>query len=123
MEEKIIKESKAIYFVSAVKALEGYLIMTNKRIMYSGTQLRTQFDHGVVGNVVRDKMEKAMGYDNPKEEYIFDIPVSEVSQSLKRFGFSKRLLLTDKEGNQYKLTIYSKTEREEWPEAIESAKK
>src|SRR6218665_249819 len=103
--------------------LNGYLVLTNKRIFYSGSQVRLKVNHGAVGNIIRDKMESALGYDSIEEEHIFDIPLSDVTPSLKRFGFSKRLMLTDKSGNQFKLMVNSKTERNEWPEVIENAKK
>lgn len=124
MEEILIKESKAQYHKSALNMIEGYLILTNKRIVYSGKQARVHFDHGALGNVIRDGMEKAMGYDKQEEESIFDIPLSEVSHSFKRFGLSKRLVITDKNNNEFKLMlIVKKAERDEWPEAIDLAKK
>ena len=124
MEEKVIKEAKAGYFKSAINMLEGYLILTNKRIIYSGTQARIKFDHGAVGNIIRDKMEKAMGYDKQEEENIFDIPIAEVQHSLKRFGFSKRLILKDNQNNEYSLSLMvKKAERDEWLTAIDEVKK
>ncbi len=124
MEEKVIKEAKAGYFKSAINMLEGYLILTNKRIIYSGTQARIKFNHGAVGNIIRDKMEKAMGYDNQEEENIFDIPITEVQHALKRFGLSKRLVLRDKLNNEYSLSLMvKKSERDEWITAIDEAKR
>ena len=124
MEEIVIKEAQAQYLKSAVKLIDGYLILTNKRIIYSGTQARVQFDHGVIGNIVRDKMEKAMGYDTKKEENIFDIPLSDVNHKIERYGFSKRLVISDKQNVEYKLMLMvKKAERDEWPNAIDSAKK
>lgn len=123
MEEKVIKESKGAYFKSATNMLEGYLVLTNERIMFSGTQARVKLNHGLVGNVIRDKMEKGMGYDSPEEELIFDMPISEVEPGLKRFGLSKRLVLKDKSGNEFKIMINGKAERDEWPGIIENAKK
>lgn len=122
MEEQIIKESEAQYFKSATVVLKGSLILTSQRVMYSGTQERIKMNHGVVGNVIRDKVESSMGYDNPAEQAIFDIPISEVAHGLKRFGLSKRLVLTDADGNEFKLVL-KKSEREEWPDAIDNAKK
>lgn len=124
MEEQIIKEAKAQYFKSATSMIEGFLILTNKRIVYSGTQARVKFNHGAAGNIIRDKMEKAMGFDTIEEEHIFDIPLSEVNHTFKRFGFSKRLVISDKDDNEYKLMLnIKKSERDEWPEAIDNAKK
>jgi hypothetical protein len=123
MEEKIIKQTEAMYFKSATKVLKGNLVLTDKRIMYSGKIDRLQVDQGVLGNIVRDKVEKKMGYANPEEEQIFDIPISEVQHALKKYGFSKRLVITDKEGAEFKLTIAKKAERAEWPIAIDDAKK
>lgn len=124
MEEQVIKEAKAQYFKSATNMIEGYLILTNKRVLYSGTQARVRFNHGAVGNIIRDKMESAMGYDKQEEENIFDIPLANVSSKLKRFGFSKRLVIMDNLNNEYKLMLnVKKNERNEWPEAIENAKK
>jgi hypothetical protein len=123
MEEKVIKEVQAQYLKSAVKLIDGYLILTNKRIIYSGTQVRVKFDHGVVGNIVRDKMEKVMGFDIQEEEIIFDIPLSDVNSKFKRYGFSKRLVISDKQNIEYKLMLMvKKAERDEWPNAIENAK-
>ena len=123
MEEKVIKEAQAQYLKSAVKLIDGYLILTNKRIIYSGTQARVKFNHGALGNVVRDKMEQAMGYGNQEEENIFDIPLAEVNHQFKRYGFSKRLVITDKQNVEYKLMLMvKKAERDEWPKAIEDAK-
>lgn len=121
MEEKILKESEASYFKSATNVLNGFLVLTNKRLIYSGTRQRVRLNHGAAGNILRDKMEKAMGYDNPQEEHIFDIPVAEVKHGFKRFGLSKRLVLTDSNGNEYKLML-KKSERNEWPDAIEQAR-
>jgi hypothetical protein len=119
MEQQIIKQSEAMYFKSATVVLKGQLIMTDKRISYTGTQDRLQMNHGAVGNIIRDKLEEKMGYNDLPEETIFDLPVIEVTPSLKRFGFSKRLVITDVEGNEFKLTI-KKSERDEWPNAIEN---
>lgn len=124
MEETVIKEAKAQYFKSATNMLEGYLILTNKSVLYSGTQARVKFNHGAVGNIIRDQMESALGYDKQEEEYIFDLPLSDVSCHLKRFGLSKRLVIMDKHNNEYKLMLHvKKAERDEWPNAIENAKK
>lgn len=124
MEEKVIKEAKAQFFKSATNMIEGFLILTNKRILYSGTQARVKFNHGAVGNIIRDKMEKAMGYDSQEEETIFDIPLSDVDHKFKRFGLSKRLVISDKQNNEYKLMLnVKKAERDEWPNAIDDAKK
>ncbi len=123
MEETILRQSQAGYFQSAVKVLLGDVVLTNKRVFYSGTQERVKLNHGAVGNIIRDKMESAMGYDNLQEDLIFDIPLSEVSASLKRFGLSKRLLLTDANGKQFSLQINNKADRNEWVEAVEKAKK
>ena len=109
MEEKVIKESEAQFFKSATKVLEGFLVMSTNRIVYYGKQARMKFDHGVLGNVVQKKMESAMGYGNPQEEFIFDIPLQEVSHGMKRFGFSKRLVISDSNGNEYKLIIKQAT--------------
>ena len=122
MDEKILKQSEAQYFKSVTKVLKGQLTMTTDRIRYSGIQDRAQFDHGAVGNIIRDKMESAMGYDNLPEELIFDIPLKDVKHELKRFGLSKRLVIIDKDGNEYKLAIHPKAERNSWPEAIDSSK-
>lgn len=123
MEEKVIKEAKAQYFKSATNMIEGYLILTNKRVLYSGTQARIKFNHGAVGNIIRDKMESAMGYDKQEEENIFDLPLSDIKCHLKRFGFSKRLVIIDNLNNEYKLILnVKKAERDEWPGAIENAK-
>ncbi len=124
MEEKVIKEAKAQYFKSATNMIEGYLILTNKRVLYSGTQARVRFNHGTAGNILRDKMESAMGYDKQEEENIFDISLSDAHCMLKRFGFSKRLVITDNLNNEYKLMLnVKKAERDEWPDAIDNAKK
>ncbi len=124
MEEIVIKEAKAQYLKSAINMLEGYLILTNKRILYSGTQARVRFNHGAVGNMLRDQMESAMGYDQQEEEHIFNIPLSDVQGELKRFGLSKRLVLKDNQNNEFKLMLYvGKAERNEWPDAINNAKK
>lgn len=123
MEEKIVKESQASYFKSATHVMTGALIMTSDSIRYSGTQDRLKMDHGALGNKVRDKLEAKMGYDNPEEQFIFDIPLADFQYELKRFGLSKRLIITDKEGTVFKLTIPNKAERNEWPEAIDNAKK
>ena len=122
MEEQILKQSQAGYFKSATQVLSGYLTLTNKRVTYSGTQERVKLNHGIVGNVIRDKMEEVMGYADLEEELIFDIPLDEVQHGMKRYGLSKRLVISDKSGNEYKLTI-AKKEREDWPGAIESLKK
>lgn len=119
MEEKITKQSEAFYFVSAIKVLKGQLIMTNERLLYSGIQERLKVNHGKLGNVLRDNIEKKMGYDNLPVEEIFDIPLKDASAELKRAGLSKRLVVTDhRDGKSYKLTINKKAERNEWPEMI-----
>lgn len=118
MEEKIIKTSQAAYFQSVTKMFNGDLILTSTRILFQGEHARIKFDHGVAGNIIRDKMEKAMGYDQP-EELVFEIPVEEAGYELRRFGFSKRLVLKDKAGKEYSIQIGKKTERDEWPAAIE----
>lgn len=124
MEEKIVKQVKAQYFKSATKVLLGDLTLTNQRITYSGIEQRIKQNHGVVGNVIRDKMEKAMGYDDLQEEHIFDIPLSEAESYLKRFGLSKRLVIADKSGTEFKLILEAKkAERDEWPNTIENTKK
>ena len=124
MEEIVLKEAKAQYLKSAINMLEGYLILTNKRILYSGTQARVRFNHGAVGNMLRDQMESAMGYDQQEEEHIFNIPLADVHGELKRFGLSKRLVLKDNQNNEFKLMLYiGKAERNEWPDAINNAKK
>jgi hypothetical protein len=124
MEEVVLKEAKAQFFKSATNMIEGYLILTNKRIVYSGTQARVKFNHGAMGNVIRDQMEKAMGYDHQEEQTIFDIPLAEVSHGFKRFGLSKRLVISDAQQNEYKLMLnIAKSERDEWPAAIDEAKK
>lgn len=123
MQETILRQSEAGYYPSALKVLLGDIVLTNKRIYYSGTQQRVKMNHGAAGNILRDKLETAMGYDNIREEPVFDIPLSEVTATLKRFGLSKRLLLTDKSGNHYKLQINNKAARNEWPAAIDQAKK
>lgn len=123
MEEYIIKEVKASYLKTATNMLEGYLTLTNKRIFYSGTQARIRMNHGAIGNIIRDKMETAMGYDNPEEEHIFDLPLTNLNCSLKRFGFSKRVVLSDQQGNEFKLMVHEKkAERDQWPAIIEKAK-
>jgi hypothetical protein len=122
MEEQIIKEGEAHYFKSATHLVEGSLVLTNKRLIYSGTQARVQLNHGALGNIIRDKMETAMGYDNPEEQHIFDIPINEVNHSLKRFGLSKLFLITDGQNNQYKVAV-KKSERDEWSNSIDKAKK
>jgi len=121
MEEKIVKSSQAAYFQSALKMFNGNLILTDKRILFQGEHARVKFDHGAVGNIIRDKMEKAMGYDEP-EEFVFEIPVAEAQHELRRFGFSKRLILKNKSGQEYNIQINKKTERDEWPAAIDNAK-
>lgn len=122
MDEKLLKESFANYFKSATNMIEGYLVLTDKRVLYSGKQARAKFNHGALGNIIRDKLEDVMGYSNPMEEIIFDIPLSEVSYGFKRFGLSKRLVLNDRNGNEYKLML-NKKDRNEWPEAFENARK
>ncbi|MDG1477387.1 MAG: hypothetical protein P8Q14_09590 [Vicingaceae bacterium] len=122
MEDQIVKKSEAMYFKSATVVLKGDLIMTDKRISYSGVQDRMQMNHGAVGNIVRDKIEEKMGYNDLPNETIFDLPLIEVTPSLKRFGFSKRLVITDIEGNDYKLTI-DKKERDSWLDAIEKGRR
>jgi len=121
MEEKIIKSSQAAYFQSVAKMFNGNLILTDKRILFQGEHARIKFDHGAVGNIIRDKMEKAMGYDEP-EEFVFEIPVAEAQQELRRFGFSKRLILKDRTGHEFSIQIGKKAERDEWPAAIDNAK-
>ena len=122
MEEQVIKQSEAMYFKSATVVLKGQLIMTDKRLSYSGIQDRMQMNHGAIGNIVRDKLEEKMGYNDLPEHVIFDLPLIEVTPSLKRFGFSKRLVINDIEGNEYKLTI-AKKERDGWLDAIEKARR
>jgi len=124
VEEQIIKEVEAAYFKSATNMLKGNLTLTNKRIYYSGEQERLKVNHGLIGNVVRDKMESAMGYDKKEEEFIFDIPLGDATAELKRFGLSKRLLIRNKSGEEFKLMLTAKKdERDSWPGIIENAKK
>lgn len=95
MEEKIIKKSEAEYFKSATNLIKGYLVMTNKRLLYYGEQARMQFNHGVIENV---------------------------NHELRRFGFSKRLVISDGNGNEYKLTIFNKADRNSWSGEIDRVK-
>ncbi|PKP05075.1 MAG: hypothetical protein CVU11_01380 [Bacteroidetes bacterium HGW-Bacteroidetes-6] len=122
MEENVIKNTEAAYFESVTKMFTGNLVLTSNRVLFVGEHARVQFDHGVIGNVIRDKMEKAMGYDKP-DEYVINIPLIELQHELKRYGFSKRLVLRDKAGKTYSIQINKKAERDLWPEAIENAKK
>lgn len=123
MEEIVIKEAQAQYFKSATNMIEGFLTLTNHRLVYSGTRARMKFNHGAVGNVIRDKMASAMGQGDDQEESIFDLPLSEVSHRFKRLGFSKRLVITDAQGTEYKLLLaVKKAERDTWPGAIDAAK-
>lgn len=124
MEEKIIRETEAFYFESALKLIEGYLVLTNKRIFYSGKQMKVKFNHGAIGNIVRDKMAEAMGYGEPEEEHIFEFPLAEITPSLKRQGFGKRLVITDKNNHEFKLTLrVPKAELNQWVSYIDEAKK
>ncbi len=120
MEEKIIRQSEAGYFKSATKLFNGYLILTDTRISFMGEHARIKMNHGALGNIVRDKVEKKMGYDQPEQCQI-DILLSELKYEVKRFGFTKRLILTDKDGQVYKTQITKKSERAEWPDLIEQA--
>lgn len=121
MEETVLYKSQAAYFKSATKMFNGELVLTNNRVVFTGEHARIQMNHGLVGNVIRDKMEKAMGYDTP-EESLINIPIGEIKYALKRFGLSKRLILEDKEGQVYKIQINDKSVRDGWPSAIDSAK-
>lgn len=121
MEENVIKNTEAAYFKSTTKMFTGNLVLTNNRIVFTGEHARLKMNHGAIGNVIRDKMEKAMGYDTP-EEFLINIPLSELTCELKRFGFSKRLVLWDKEGTRFNLQINKKSDRNEWPEVINKAK-
>jgi hypothetical protein len=123
MEDTIIMTSEALYFRSVTEVLKGDLVLTNKRITYSGIQERLQTNHGLVGNAVKDKLEKKLGYDNLPEHQIFDIALDQMKYELKRFGLSKRLIITDKNGNIFKMTIQKKSERNEWPNKIDNAKR
>lgn len=121
MEEKIIKEAKAGYFKSATKLYNGTLILTDKRILFSGEHARLQVNHGLVGNMVRNKLEKTMGYDKADESLI-EIPLADVQHQLKRFGFTKRLVLKDGSGQIYNLQLLNRKEQPEWQDAIDSAR-
>lgn len=121
MEEKILHKSEVAYFQSATKMFTGDLILTDARVYFIGEHARIKMNHGVVGNKIRDKMEKAMGYDTPEESMI-NIPLTEIRHELKRFGLSKRLILEDKEGQKFKIQINNKADRDSWPSAIENAK-
>jgi hypothetical protein len=124
MEEKMILEAPAQYFKSATHMKEGHLSLTNRRVLYLGAQARVKFNHGALGNVIRDKMEEAMGYGNAEEECAFDIPLAEVQHRFKRFGLSKRFVIGDGKGNEYSLMLnVGKAVRDSWPAAIDDAKK
>ena len=123
MEEQLLKEAKAQYFQSATHMKEGFLILTSRRLLSSGTQARVRFNHGAMGNLIRDKMEEAMGYGNEGEEAVFDLPLAKVKVDLRRFGLSKRLVVTDAQGTEYKLMLnVPKAERDTWPAEVEKAK-
>jgi hypothetical protein len=47
MEEIVIKEAKAQYLKSAINMLEGYLILTNKRILYVGKAERNEWPDAI----------------------------------------------------------------------------
>lgn len=121
MEEVILKSSDAAYFKSATKMFTGQLVLTNRRILFNGEHARLKFDHGAIGNILRDKMEKAMGYDEA-EQFVFEMQIGEAKHELRRFGFSKRLILHDPQGQKYNIQINSKKERNGWPDAIDHAK-
>jgi hypothetical protein len=121
MEEALLHKSQAAYFKSATKMFNGELVLTTTRVIFTGEHARIQMNHGAIGNIIRDKMETAMGYDTP-EESLIDIPISEIKFELKRFGLSKRLILEDKDGQVYKLQINEKSIRDAWPSEIDKAK-
>lgn len=122
MEEKVLKQANAQFYKSATSMIEGSLVLTNKRIFFSGTQARVQLGYGEAGQAIQGRLEDLFGIDR-SEQFIFDIPVSEVSPSMKRFGLSKRLVITDGAQNEYKLMLQvKKAERDEWPAAIEAAR-
>lgn len=122
MEENIIIKSEAAYFQSAVKMFTGDLVLTNNRIVFTGEHARLKMNHGLLGNVIRDQVEKKLGYDKA-EEYMINIPIAEVSYEFKRFGFTKRLILRDKKGQLFKIQIAKKADRNAWPSAINDAVK
>lgn len=122
MAEKIIKESAADYLKSLTHLIKGTVILTNRRVFFFGEHARLKFDHGAIGNMIRDKMEQSMGHTNAEDDYVFDIPLQKAQSSLKRFGLSKRLAISDGQGNEYKLIINDKDLRNSWPDAIAGAK-
>ena len=122
MEEKILKESDGQYFQTASKLLEGKLVLTNKRVLFSGVLHRSQLNHGVVGNVIKDKLEKKMGYSNTDDQLVFSIPLNDASVTMKG-GMFKKLIFSDKQGNSWKIINVKKAERVEWPSNVEDAKK
>lgn len=122
MEENIIKKSEAAYFQSATKMFTGDLVLTNNRIVFTGEHARLKMNHGIIGNVIRDKVEKTMGYDKA-DEFMINIPIADVSYEFRRFGFTKRLILSDKNGQIFKIQITKKSERDEWPSAIKNTLK
>lgn len=121
MEENIIKESEAIYLESSVKMFKGNLVLTDQRIIFTGEHERIKLNHGILGNVVRDKLEKKMGYDKP-EESVFDLSLSGIDCALKKFLFAKNIIITDKTGKTYKVQIVKKADTEDWVEAINKSK-
>jgi|GEM_PF-1588115 len=122
MSETILKRTEADYQASLTKVLKGDLILTRERLMYAGEQQRMQFDHGVIGNAIQDKMKAMAGHDQATVEHVFNLPVADVSARLKRYGFSKRLVITDAEGTEYRLFIWDKKERNAWVQAIQDAR-
>lgn len=122
MEEIVLKESDGQYFQSASKLLEGKLILTNKRVLFSGVLHRSQMSHGLVGNVIKDQLEKKMGYADTDEKQVFSIPLKDAKVEMKG-GMFKKLIFSDASGNSWKVINVKKAERVEWPSNVEDAKK
>lgn len=120
MEETIVLQANSGYFEKPTKLYNGELVLTNKRILFSGEHERVKYDYGI-GNQVVKKMEDVLGY-NKGIEHLIEIPVQEVTAELKRFGFTKRLILKDSQGKVYKLQLHDRKLQPSWIQTIDELK-
>ncbi len=116
MEETLIRSEEANY-LPGVKMIIGTLMLTNQRLLFSGTQFHIKEEEGTI----MYHFDKALNINQFSEEEYINLPLNGVTCEIKRHGLTKVVLVTDPEGNRYKLAV-KKSQRQEWVDAISNAR-
>ena len=113
-ELEIIKAMEASFFKSWKEVLKGQVVLTKDCIYFSGRTARKE-----AGVAFSKNSEKKMGYGNPDEEVCVDIPIGEIKFKRGKKAFNKNILvLTDSDGQDYKIYLIPKGGYEEWEEVL-----